>query len=119
MATPLDKHPATEAVPPSGPDWEAVQASPEFVRLRKAVRGFAFPMTAVFLAWYLLYVLLADYAHDFMGTRVFGNVNLGFVLGLLQFVTTFAIAIAYSRYAGRKMDPLADQLRAEIEGAAR
>ncbi|WP_353647542.1 DUF485 domain-containing protein [Nakamurella sp. A5-74] len=119
MATPLDKHPSADTVPPDTPDWEALQASPEFARLRKAVRGFAFPMTAAFLAWYLLYVLLADYAHDFMGTKVFGNVNLGFVLGLLQFITTFAIAILYSRYAGRKMDPLADELRAQIEGAGR
>ena len=118
MATPLDK-PTSDATPPGAPDWETIQASPEFARLRRAVRGFAFPMTAAFLAWYLLYVLLADYAHDFMGTRVFGNVNLGFVLGLQQFVTTFAIAIAYSRYAGRKMDPLADDLRAQIEGATR
>ncbi|MEJ7650932.1 MAG: DUF485 domain-containing protein [Nakamurella sp.] len=118
MATPLDK-PMSDAAPPGAPDWETIQDSPEFARLRRAVRGFAFPMTAAFLAWYLLYVLLADYAHDFMGTRVFGNVNLGFVLGLLQFLTTFAIAIAYSRYAGRKMDPLADELRAQIEGTTR
>lgn len=116
MSTPLDRAPTSAGVPPGAPDWEALQASPEFARLRRAVRGFAFPMTAVFLAWYLLYVLLADYAHDFMGTRVFGNVNLGFVLGLLQFLTTFAIAIAYSRYASRKMDPLADQIREQIEG---
>lgn len=113
MAAPLDK----PAPPTSGaPDWEALQASEEFAGLRRAVRGFAFPMTAAFLAWYLLYVLLADYAHDFMGTRVFGNVNLGLVLGLLQFVTTFAIAILYSRYASRKMDPLADEIRVRVEG---
>lgn len=125
MVAPLDKpgspgaDPARDPVPPTGPDWVAVQASPEFARLRKAVRGFVFPMTVAFLVWYLLYVLLADYAQGFMGTKVFGNVNLGIVLGLLQFVTTFLIAILYSRHAGRKMDPLADELRDRIEGVAR
>ena len=46
-------------------------------------------MTGLFLAWYLLYVLLADYAHDFMSTKVVGNINIGLILGLLQFVSTF------------------------------
>lgn len=116
MPASLD-HP--EPVGLAEPDWESLQRSPEFARLRKAVRGFAFPMTAAFLVWYVLYVLLADYAHGFMSTKVFGNVNLGLILGILQFVTTFTIAIMYARYAGRKMDPLADQLRAEIEGGSR
>lgn len=100
------------------PDWESIQRSPEFDRLRRALRSFVFPWTVAFLAWYVLYVLLADYAHGFMSTRVFGNVNLGLILGILQFVTTFIIAILYSRYAARKMDPLADRLRAQIEGGS-
>lgn len=102
-----------------GPDWEAFQASPEFGRLRRAVRRFVFPTTVVFLAWYLLYVLLVAYARPFMNTQVFGTINIGLIFGLLQFVSTFAIAILYSRYADRKMDPLAAELRPEIEGAAR
>jgi len=97
-------------------DWEGVQDSPEFGRLRHAVRGFVFPMTVAFLVWYFLYVLLADYAHGFMSTKVFGNITWGLILGLLQFVSTFLIALWYSRYANKRMDPLADELRAEIEG---
>ena len=38
--------------------YMAVQATPEFQALRKKFRGFVFPMTAFFLAWYFLYVLL-------------------------------------------------------------
>ena len=97
-------------------DWEGVQDSPEFGRLRHAVRGFVFPMTVAFLVWYFVYVLLADYAHDFMSTKVVGNINWGLILGVLQFVSTFLIATWYSRYANRRMDPLADDLRAHIEG---
>jgi uncharacterized membrane protein (DUF485 family) len=47
-------------------EWARVHDSPEFQRLRRRLRRFAFPMTALFLTWYLLYVLLADYAHGFM-----------------------------------------------------
>jgi uncharacterized membrane protein (DUF485 family) len=38
------------------------------------------------------------------------------VFGLLQFVSTFLIAWLYSRYASRRLDPLAEQLRGRVEG---
>jgi uncharacterized membrane protein (DUF485 family) len=101
-------------------DWERIQGSPEFTDLRRRLRVFVFPMTALFLLWYLLYVLLADYAHGFMSTKLFGNITVGLVFGLLQFVSTFLIAWAYSRFADRKVDPVADKIRAELdEGTAR
>ena len=93
----------------------AMQNSPEFEQLRRKFRRFVFPLTALFLAWYFLYVLLADYAHDFMATPVFGNVNVGLLLGLGQFVTTFAITTLYVWYANRHLDPLADKLRTRLE----
>ncbi|MFI5583514.1 DUF485 domain-containing protein [Amycolatopsis sp. NPDC051758] len=97
-------------------DWETIQASPEFTDLRRRLRSFVFPMTALFLLWYLLYVLLADYAHSFMSTKLFGNITVGLVFGLLQFVSTFVITGLYVRYANRKLDPVADEIRAQIEG---
>ncbi|MEU6699676.1 DUF485 domain-containing protein [Pseudonocardia sp. NPDC046786] len=103
--------------PPPTPDWAAVQASPDFEELRKRLRGFVFPVTAGFLAWYLLYVLLASFAPDFMAIPVAGNINLGLILGLLQFVSTFAITVVYIRFADRKLDPLSSKIRDEIEGA--
>lgn len=100
----------------SGTDWTAVQAGADFQQLRRRLRGFVFPVTAGFLAWYLLYVLLASYAPDFMATKVLGNINIGLIFGLLQFVSTFAITIAYVRFADRKLDPLAEKIRDEVEG---
>lgn len=97
-------------------DWESIQGSPEFTDLRRRLRVFVFPMTAVFLLWYLLYVLLADYAHGFMSTKLVGNINVGLVFGLLQFVSTFVITGLYVRYANRKLDPVSDEIRAQIEG---
>ena len=96
-------------------DFQEVQASPRFQELRKRQRSFIFPLAAFFLIWYFAYVLLADYAHDFMSTPVFGNVNLGIILGLLQFVTTFGITMWYVSYANRRMDPIAAELRGELE----
>jgi uncharacterized membrane protein (DUF485 family) len=76
-------------------------------------------MTAFFLIWYGLYVLLGAFAHDFMATKVFGNVNAGLLIGLGQFVTTFVITGLYVRFANRELDPRAAAIRAELEGAQR
>jgi len=97
--------------------YRDVQLSPDFSELRRRFRRFVFPMTALFLAWYFLYVLLADYAGDFMSTKVFGNVNVALLLGLGQFVSTFAITMIYVRWADKEIDPAADRMRQLIEGA--
>jgi len=99
--------------------WEATQATPEFQQLRRALRRFAFPATAAFLAWYLLYVLMAGYARGFMDTKLIGNINVAYVFGLLQFISTFAIAYLYSKYADKNLDPTADRIRERLEGDAR
>jgi uncharacterized membrane protein (DUF485 family) len=93
----------------------AVQQSDEFAGLRKALRGFVFPMTVAFFLWYALYVIMSAYARGFMSVKLIGNINVALVFGLLQFVSTFLIAWLYSRYADRRLDPVADRIRAEFE----
>lgn len=102
--------------PPGPTSWAEVHGSAEFQELRRRLRTFVFPMTALFLLWYLLYVVMADFAHEFMSIKVFGNINIGLIFGLLQFVSTFVITGLYVRYANRKLDPIADKIRADIEG---
>ncbi|GAA3429545.1 DUF485 domain-containing protein [Streptosporangium sandarakinum] len=96
--------------------YEQIQSDERFQELKRRFRAWVFPMTAVFLVWYLLYVVLSAWARGFMGTKVFGNINVALIFGLLQFVSTFLIAWAYSRHAARKLDPLADEIRHEAEG---
>ena len=99
--------------------WTTAQHSAEFATLRRKLRGFIFPMTAFFLAWYFSYVLLAAFAPQFMAIKVLGNINVGLLIGLLQFVTTFAITTAYVRFANKNLDPIGTRIREQIEGAAR
>lgn len=103
----------------SGETYLELQQSPEFGDLRRRHRKFVFPMAGLFLAWYFLYVLLAAYAPDFMSHRVFGNVNVGILLGLGQFVSTFLITILYVRWADREFDPRAQALHDRLEEAHR
>lgn len=85
--------------------------------LRQRFRKFSFPLSVAFIVWYLGYVLLSTYAVDFMKTTVVGNVNLGIVLGLLQFVTTFTITWLYIRHANKNLDPIATKLREKLEAS--
>ena len=96
--------------------YSRMEADPRFRELRRRFRSFAFPWTVAFLTWYLLYVLMSAYARDFMDTKVVGNLNVAFFFGILQFLSTFAIAYLYSRYADRRLDPLAEELRNELGG---
>ena len=109
---------STNGRPTDGVDYLEVEESPRFRELKRRHRSFVLPVAALFLVWYLAYVLLADYAVDFMSTPVFGNVNVGLLLGLGQFVTTFAITMWYVWYANRKLDPLAEELRTTLAAEA-
>lgn len=103
-----------ESPPPTSTEQSSVQRieeTAEFRELRRSFRSFAFPVTIGFILWYLLYVLLSNYAPDFMATRLFGHVNVALALGLLQFVSTFTIAALYARYADRRLDPRAAFIR--------
>jgi uncharacterized membrane protein (DUF485 family) len=114
--------------PPRGPHTHAelndaryaeLAKSDDFVELRRRYRAFVFPWTIAFLVWYLLYVALSNWAPDFMGTTVVGNINVGLVMGLLQFVTTFGIAYLYAKHAAKNFDPLADKILARYQEGER
>jgi uncharacterized membrane protein (DUF485 family) len=90
--------------------YRELGATEEFKELRTRYRAFAIPWTVAFLAWYLLYVVLSNWAPGFMSTTLFGNINIALVLALLQFASTFLIAWLYARHAGKALDPLARKL---------
>lgn len=100
------------------PDFIALRQSEDFQRLRRTSLRFVFPVTLLFLTWYLTYVLASAYAPDLMGTPLLGAVNVGLVLGLLQFASTAAITLAYARYARRNIDPQVEAVR-ELAGVDR
>ena len=105
--------------PPGETTYEQIQVSPEFAELRARFRRFVFPMSVAFLIWYLVYVLLAAYAPEFMSTKLAGNLNVGLLIGLLQFVSTFVITTVYVRYADQNLDPRAAEIRDRMEGSGR
>ena len=98
-----------------GIDYIAVERSDRFQTLKRTQRSFIFPLAVLFLLWYFVYVLLGAYATEFMGQRVWGDITVGLLLGLGQFVTTFIITMTYVAFANRKLDPKAQEIREELE----
>lgn len=106
------------AVPISIEEHEAYQrihASDDFAELRKSYLSFVIPMTVAFMIWYLMYVFASNWAGGFMNHKVFGNINVALIWGLLQFISTFVIAWLYSRHSDNVLDPLSDKLKHEFE----
>ena len=99
-------------------DYVEFETSERFVNLQRRRRRFVIPLAVFFLVWYFAFVLVAAYLPDVMAQPVFGSVNLGLLLGLGQFVTTFAITIWYVAFSNRVLDPLGADLRAELEAKA-
>jgi uncharacterized membrane protein (DUF485 family) len=103
---------------PGAIDYIAFENSESFINLQRRRRRFVIPLAVFFLVWYFAYVVAAAYLPDLMAQKVFGSINLGIVLGLGQFVTTFAITIWYVLFSNRVLDPLGADLRTELEQKA-
>ena len=93
---------------------EVVGKDPEMVELERRHRRFVWPATAFFLIYYLSLPILAGVAPDLMGTKVFGEFTFGYLFALSQFVMAFVVAWVYSRWAARRIDPLATELREKL-----
>ena len=99
--------------------YEAVRASRDFWTIQRRFGSFVRPACTLFIVWYFLFVILAVFAPGFMRISVFGDINVGLCFGVLQFVSTFAIALGYRQWARRRLDPLSDRLRNRLEGGPR
>ncbi|MEW2296933.1 DUF485 domain-containing protein [Streptomyces sp. NPDC006743] len=88
-----------------------VQRSAAFQEVRRRYRRFVVPAVAVFLVWYVAYVVTATTAPGLMARPVAGAVNVAILAGLGQFLTTFLLAWAYARHARLRRDRAALELR--------
>ena len=99
--------------------YRQVHEGEEFRAIRRRYRGFVFPACAVFLLWYLLYIVAAVTLPGLMARPVVGPFNVAWVLGLLQFATTFLITWLYARHARDHRDRAALGLRWETQDRLR
>lgn len=82
--------------------------------LERRHNRFVWPMTVFFLIYYLALPFLAGEAPGLMGTKVFGEFTFGYLFALSQFLMAFIVAWVYSRWARRRLDPLAEEVRQHL-----
>ena len=117
--TPIYESGEADRLPPRDHElYNRIGRESDFAELRRRYRSFAFPATIGFMVWYVTYVICNNWARDFMDTKVIGHINVALIFGLLQFVSTFAIAYFYARHANKSLDPLSAKLRDEFEQEA-
>jgi uncharacterized membrane protein (DUF485 family) len=93
---------------------EVVGKDPEMVELEHRHSRFVWPATIFFLIYYLSLNVLAGTSPDLMGTKLFGEFTFGYLFALSQFLMAFVVAWVYARWAARRMDPLATDLREKL-----
>ena len=91
-------------------DYERIERSPEFQELVHKRRSFVLPATAFYLTYYMVFILLCGYAEDFMESRVYQGLTVGYCLALTQFVMVLVLGLMYLKRADRDYDPLADKV---------
>ncbi|WP_052432542.1 DUF485 domain-containing protein [Streptacidiphilus carbonis] len=99
--------------------YRHVQAGEEFQEVRREYRRFVLPACAVFLAWYLAYIVAAVTLPGLMDHQFAGPFTVAWALGLLQFASTFLITWLYARHARDRRDRLALGLRWETQDRLR
>ncbi|WP_263103391.1 DUF485 domain-containing protein [Kitasatospora sp. DSM 101779] len=99
--------------------YRAVQSSEAFARIRRDHRGFALPATALFLTWYLFYLVAQAAAPELMRRQLAGPLNVAWLLALGQFASTFLLTWRYARNARTKRDRAALELRWDTQDRLR
>ncbi|MFB6522415.1 DUF485 domain-containing protein [Streptomyces sp. NPDC056401] len=105
--------------PVDGDRYVAVYDSAPFQALKRRANGFTLWASVAFLGWWFLVILLAAFAPDFFRQGISGPMNVGLLFVLLSFVLVVTISAVYLRFARTQLDPLSEQIRAELEGDLR
>jgi len=91
---------------------------PSLGRLAKRRSRLVLPLFGLSFSLFLSTLLVLSYCPAVVSLEVVGSVNVAYLLALLQFISTFSVAIVYAWIAKRAIDPLAVQTLTEIQQRA-
>ena len=103
----------------AGDRYVAVYDSDRFKDLQRRSSKFIVWASAVFYGWWFLVILLAAFAPGVLRQGIGGPLNVGLLFIFISLHLVVAISIIYLRYARTRLDPLSEQIRADLEGDPR
>jgi uncharacterized membrane protein (DUF485 family) len=92
-------------------DWERIERSPEFRELTSKRHRFIAVATTITLGLFAVYLALATYAIDLMGTTVLGGVPIAWLAAMSMVFMTWAVTAVYLRRADRVFGPMEERVR--------
>ena len=95
--------------PTGGPDWLAIERSPEFKELVGKRRKIITPLTMIWLVVSIGYLLLAAFAPGVMGWQVADGLPFAWLAAISQVILTWAITWSYLRTADSVLEPLEER----------
>jgi uncharacterized membrane protein (DUF485 family) len=95
-------------------DWTRIEGSDEFRELTRRRHGFIAGAAAVSLGAFLIYLGLAVFATDLMGTLV-GGVPVAWLVAMTQVFITWGVTWAYLRKADTEFDGLEQRVIDRVE----
>ena len=95
-------------------DWTRIEGSDEFRELTRRRHGFIAAAAAVSLGAFLIYLGLAVFATDLMGTLV-GGVPVAWLVAMTQVFITWGVTWAYLHKADTEFDRLEQRVTDRVE----
>jgi uncharacterized membrane protein (DUF485 family) len=92
-------------------DWARIERSPEFRELTSRRHRFIAIAAAITFIAFAIYLGLATFAVDFMGTTVLGGVPIAWLAAMSQVLMTWVLTSLYLRKADREFGPLEARVR--------
>ncbi|MWA09120.1 DUF485 domain-containing protein [Streptomyces sp. BA2] len=99
--------------------YVAVHDSAQFKALRRQSNAFILWASVIFFGWWFLGCVLATFVPEFFRQGLGGPMNVGLLFVLLSFAFVVTISAVYLRFARTRLDPLSEQIRADLEGDLR
>jgi uncharacterized membrane protein (DUF485 family) len=99
--------------------YVAVYESAQFQTLRRRSNSFIRWAGIAFFGWWFLVILLAAFVPDVLRAGLGGPMNVGLLFILLSLAFVVILSAVYLRYARTRLDPLSEQIRADLEGDPR
>jgi uncharacterized membrane protein (DUF485 family) len=94
-------------------DWDAITRDPRFQSLHRRKTLFLWGLMILAVVYFFALPIGAAYFQEVFKIRVWGVINIGLLFALSQFVVAWAIALIYSRRAGREFDQISAQIVTE------
>jgi uncharacterized membrane protein (DUF485 family) len=92
-------------------DWERIERSPEFRELTAKRHRFIAVASTFTLGAFAVYLALATFAIDLMGTTVLGGVPIAWLAAMSMVLMTWVVTAIYLRKADREFGPMEERVR--------